>query len=385
MAEVQGFCDEAFEPVRTLMQQYLDSGEELGASVFVDWNGKSVVDLWGGFCDKSRTQPWIKNTITNVWSISKTVTNLAALVLVDRGLLGLNEKVATYWPEFGQNGKENIEVRHILSHTSGVSGWDTPFSTEDMYDLETSASRLAKQAPWWEPGTASGYHAHNQGHLVGELVRRVTGKSLQQFVAEEISGPLKADFRFGALESEWGRVSDIFPPEEVLDMEGLKALDPSHPAYRTFTGPFPNAAAANTAQWRKAELGALNGHGNARSVARILSTVSLEGEANGLSLLSPNTVNRIFEEQANGVDLVLGKHLRFGNGYGLPCSTVPHIPEGRVCYWGGWGGSIIMMDLDKRLTICYVMNKMRPGTLGSPQGVSYVRAIYDSIRQTEGN
>lgn len=144
-----------------------------------------------------------ENTITNVWSTTKTVTNLAALMLADRRQLDPYAPVAKYWPEFAENGKERIEVRHLLSHTSGVSGWEAPFQTEDMYDWDSSTRRLAAQAPWWEPGTASGYHAANQGHLIGELVRRLTGKHLKTFVAEEIAGPLGADFHSGARKADW--------------------------------------------------------------------------------------------------------------------------------------------------------------------------------------
>jgi CubicO group peptidase (beta-lactamase class C family) len=209
----------------------------------------------------------------------------------------------------------------------------------------------------------------------------VTGKSLKQFVAEDICQPLGADFQLGAMESDWIRTSDVYPPEQTDVADSLRALDPSQPAFKTFTGPVPNAAAANTVEWRNADLGACNGHGNARSIVQILSTISLGGQASGIRLLSSKTVDRIFEEQANGVDLVLGKPLRLGIGYGLPCPTVPHIPEGRVCYWGGWGGSIIIMDVDKQLTIGYVMNKMSPETLGSERGKNYVRSIYDGVRE----
>lgn len=383
MAKVQGSCDEAFDDVKKLMQQYLDAGEEVGASMYVDWRGKGVVNLWGGFCEEDRTGPWTEDTITNVWSLSKTVTNLAALMLADRGLIDLDENVAKYWPEFGANGKDNIKVRHILAHTSGVSGWDQPISLEDLYDPERSASLLAKQAPWWDPGTASGYHALNQGHLVGELVRRVTGKSLKKFISDEISKPLGADFQLGAKESDWPRISNVIPPDVTEIAAGLKALDPNQPAFKTFTGPPPDAAAANTTGWRNAEIGAANGHGNARSVVQILSTISLGGESQGVRLLSPETVERIFEEQANGVDLVLGLPLRFGIGYGLPNASVPHLPEGRVCYWGGWGGSALIMDVDRGLTIGYVMNKMAPETLGSARGLSYVRSIYDVINKVK--
>ena len=378
MVDVQGTCDARFEPVRDVLAEQLDSGNDTGASIAVNVDGRTVADLWGGWCDEEHRTPWGENTITNVWSTTKTVTNLAALMLADRGLLDPYAPVAKYWPEFAENGKERIEVRHILSHTSGVSGWEAPFTTEDMYDTEAATRQLATQAPWWEPGTASGYHAQNQGHLVGELVRRLTGKTLKTFVAQEIAGPLGADFQIGAIEADWDRIAPVTPPPPLpFD---LASLDPGSPVYKTFTGPVADAAAANTPAWRRAELGALNGHGNARSVARILRVLALGGEAGGVRLLSPDAIGLIFDEQSHGPDLVLGVPLRFGIGYALPeTETVPYIPPGRTCFWGGWGGSVILMDLDARTTISYMMNKMGPGIIGSDRSEAYVRAIQDCL------
>ena len=378
MVDVQGTCDARFEPVRDVLAEQLDSGNDTGASIAVNVDGRTVADLWGGWCDPGHGRPWTENTITNVWSTTKTVTNLAALMLVDRGQLDPYSPVAKYWPEFAENGKERIEVRHILSHTSGVSGWEAPFTTEDMYDRDASTRQLATQAPWWEPGTASGYHAQNQGHLVGELVRRLTGKTLKTFVAQEIAGPLGADFQIGAIEADWDRIAPVTPPPPLpFD---LASLDPESPVYKTFTGPVADAAAANTPAWRRAELGALNGHGNARSVARILRVLALGGEAGGVRLLSPETIGLIFDEQSHGPDLVLGVPLRFGIGYALPeTETVPYIQPGRTCFWGGWGGSVIIMDLDARTTISYMMNKMGPGIIGSDRSEAYVRAIQDCL------
>jgi CubicO group peptidase (beta-lactamase class C family) len=377
MAEVavEGTCGERYEPVRTALAAQLASGGELGAAIVVNVDGETVVDIWGGFRDEARTTPWTRDTITNVWSTTKTVTNLAALMLADRGQLDVYAPVARYWPEFAANGKQDIEVRHVLSHTSGVSGWEQPFSTEDMYDWDKSTSQLAAQAPWWEPGTASGYHALNQGHLVGEIIRRITGKSLRQFVAEEIAGPLGADFQIGAAERDWDRIADIVPPPPLpFDMD---SIDPQSPAFKTMTGPVPDASAANTPGWRHADMGACNGHGNARSVARILSALALDGQVDGVRLLGPETIDLIFDEQARGVDLVLGVPLRFGIGYGLPLpETIGYLPDERICFWGGWGGSIIAMDLGRRLTISYMMNKMGPGVIGSDRSEAYVRAIY---------
>ena len=193
MAEVHGNCDDRFTAVRDALARNLE-GDELGASVAVDLDGETVVDLWGGYRDLDRTTPWTEDTIVNGWSTTKTVLALAALMLVERGELDVDAPVGDYWPEFAAHGKKNVLVRHLLGHTSGVSGWDPPFSIKDMYDWETSTERLAAQAPWWEPGTASGYHANNQGHLVGELIRRITGKTFKKFVAEEIAGPLGADY-----------------------------------------------------------------------------------------------------------------------------------------------------------------------------------------------
>ncbi|HKD87920.1 MAG TPA: serine hydrolase domain-containing protein [Streptosporangiaceae bacterium] len=378
MADLQGKCDERFSALRSALQQNVDSGAELGASLVLDLDGEIAVDLWGGYRDEARTQPWERDTITNVWSTTKTVTSLAALMLADRGELDVDAPVARYWPEFAAAGKQAVLVRHLLSHSSGVSGLDQPAVMEDLYDFDKATSRFAAQAPWWPPGTASGYHALNFGHLVGEVLRRITGTSLKQFVGDQIAGPLGADFQIGAAEHDWGRIANVVPPPPLpFD---LQALGLDSPAVKTFTGPPADAAAANNAAWRLADIGAANGHGNARSVARILSVVSRGGEVDGIRLLRPETIELIFREQSNGVDLVLGVPLRYGIGYGLPqLDSLPYIPDEKICFWGGWGGSVIIMDLGRRMTISYMMNKMGPGIIGSDRSEQYVRAIYDVV------
>jgi CubicO group peptidase (beta-lactamase class C family) len=378
MADVQGTCQPRFDGLRAALQHNVDVGEELGASFVIDVDGEIVADLWGGHRDPGRTQAWDEHTITNVWSTTKTVTSLAALMLVDRGLLDVFAPVARYWPEFAAAGKEHVEVRHLLSHTSGVSGLDQPAAVEDLYDWEKATARYAAQAPWWEPGTASGYHAINYGHLIGEVVRRITGTSLKQFVAEEIAGPLGADFQIGAAESDWDRIADVVPPPPLsIDLD---ALDPLSPSVRTLTGPAFGAEVANTPGWRGADIGGGNGHGNARSVARILSAIARGGTVDGVRLLNPATIELIFQEQAHGPDVVLGVPLRWGIGYGLPeAETLPGLPQEKICFWGGWGGSMIIMDLGRRLTISYMMNKMGPGIIGSERSAAYTRLVYDAL------
>jgi CubicO group peptidase (beta-lactamase class C family) len=378
MADIDGTCDERFESVRTALAQNVDSGEELGASIAVDLDGDVAVDIWGGHKDEARTQRWERDTITNVWSTTKTVTSLAALILVDRGELDVDAPVARYWPEFAANGKQDVLVRNLMGHTSGVSGLEQPAVTEDLYDWEKSTARFASQAPWWAPGTASGYHALNYGHLIGEVLRRITGTTLRQFVANEIAGPLGADFQIGAAEADWGRIADVIPPPPLpFDLE---AIGMDSPAVKTLTGPLVAAETANTADWRRADIGAANGHGNARSVARILSTVSRGGEVDGIRLVRPETIDVIFREQSRGVDLVLGVPLRYGIGYGLPVpETLPYVPDQKICFWGGWGGSVILMDVGRKMTVAYMMNKMGPGIIGSDRAEQYVRAIYAAL------
>jgi CubicO group peptidase (beta-lactamase class C family) len=379
VADIEGFCNAPFEKLVDVLSGTLDNGGDLGASVAVTVEGTLVADFWGGWADAARTTPWQRDTIVNVWSTTKTMTSLAALVLVDRGQLDVNAPVSRYWPEFAQNGKDDIRVRHLMSHTSGVSGWEQPVVQEDIYDWEKSTSMLAAQAPWWEPGTASGYHAINQGHLVGEVVRRITGKSLGTFFAEEIAGPLGADFHIGLSPEHDHRVSPVIaPPPLPID---LATLDMASPMFKTFTGPPVDATYANTEAWRRAEIGAANGHGNARSVARIQAIVANGGTVDGVTLLSPPTIETIFEVQADGTDLVLGAPLKFGIGYGLPQpDTLPYLPQdGQLCFWGGWGGSIIIVDVGRRMTLAYMMNQMAPGIIGGPTATELITAAYTAL------
>jgi CubicO group peptidase (beta-lactamase class C family) len=377
-----GTCSARFDPLRELFAAKLESGEDLGASLAVNIDGEMVVDLWGGWADEARTVPWTENTITNVFSTTKCMTSLAALVLVDRGELDLDATVAKYWPEFAARGKAGIKVRHLLSHTSGVSGWEQPITLEDLYDWDESTARLAAQAPWWEPGTASGYHGTTYGHLIGEVIRHVTGRRLGEFFAAQIAGPLGADFHIGLAPSEFRRVAESvapgWPPTD------LTRLDPDSVAYKSVTGPLgdPNIALSRTERWRRADMGAFNGIGNARSVARIQSAVACGGEVGGVRLLSPRTIDRIFEVQSDGIDLVLGCRVKLGVGYGLPWPEIlPFVPAGRACFGAGAGGSLVIADADRRLTVAYVMNKMVPCPIVGPIAAALVERVYDIVNR----
>jgi CubicO group peptidase (beta-lactamase class C family) len=375
-AEVQGTCDARFTAVRDTLAAQLRSGDDVGASIAVYWHGEPVVDIWGGWADEERTRPWERDTITNVWSTTKTMTFLVALMLHDRGRLDFHAPVVQYWPEFAQGGKERVEVRHVMGHTAGLPGWEGPLQPEDLADWEKCTSALAAQAPWWTPGDGSGYHAVTQGYLIGEIVRRITGESIGSWFAREVAEPLGADFHIGLPASEDARVSNVIPPPPInpADFEGQV----SDVMLKTFLNPPIDASMAHHEWWRRAEIPAANGQGNARSVAAVQSVIAGRGEARGVRLLSAQGTDPVFEVQADGVDRVLGVQQRIGMGYGL--SNPPEMPLGpRACYWGGYGGSVIVMDQDAELTICYVMNRMESGLVGDLRGANVLLATLASL------
>lgn len=376
--DVQGTCAPGFEGVRAALAANLEQGKDVGACAAVTVDGRLVADVWGGFQDPEKTTPWERDTLINVWSTTKTMAAISMLVLIDRGEVDVDAPVATYWPEFKAGGKEQVLVRHIMSHTAGLSGWQEPMKPEDLYDWDLTCSRLAAQEPWWEPGTASGYHAISQGYLEGEVVRRVTGQTIGTFFAKEIAGPLDADFHIGTPASCDDRIALVIPPPPLVP-EGVE-IDMTSVAMRTLTNPPLDAAQSWTIPWRRAEIPAAGGHGNARSVATVQSALACGGEVNGVKLFSEATANIVFREQCNGTDLVLGVPLQHGIGYGLPGQLLP-LPNDRTCFWGGWGGSLIIIDLDARMTVSFVMNRMGEGTVGDDRSAAIVLAAYAGLAE----
>ncbi|MER6675690.1 serine hydrolase domain-containing protein [Streptomyces sp. NPDC000983] len=357
-SDIQGSYDELFAAVPQALADLLDGGD-VGGSVAVFVDGEPVVDVWGGYADPARTAPWRRDTLVNVWSVTKTMTSLCALVLADRGDLDVDAPVARYWPEFAAAGKERVLVRHVLAHTAGLPDWDPPLATEELYDRSGVTARLAAQEPLWEPGTAAGYHSLTQGFLVGELVRRVTGRGLGVFFAEEVAGPLGADFHIGLPAEHDVRVAPAVPPPG-LDEEYASGPGPAT-ALRVRDG--------NTPAWRRAEIPAASGFGNARSVALVQSAMACGGTVGGVRLLSPAGCERAWQEQFSGEDRVLGMPTRWGLGYGMFGST---------CGWGGWGGSLVMIEPETRSVVAYMTNQMREPTEDT-RGLEIVMSAQDGI------
>ncbi|MEU3335724.1 serine hydrolase domain-containing protein [Streptomyces sp. NPDC002144] len=364
MADIEGSYDDLFTAVPNALGALLDAGDTGGSvAVFVD--GEPVVDVWGGFADKERTVPWGRDTLVGVFSVTKTMTALCALVLADRGELDVDAPVARYWPEFAAAGKEGVLVRHLLSHTAGLPDWEGP--VEELYDWPAATARLAAQAPLWEPGSAAGYHSLTQGFLVGEVIRRVSGRSVGEFFAEEIAGPLGADFHLGLGPEHDHRVAPaVPPPSRDEDYAASAAGGPEVPAAATAI----RLRDGNSLAWRRAQIPAASGFGNARSVALVQSVLACAGTVDGVRVLSPAGCERAVREQFSGDDLRLGMPMRWGLGYGL---------FGGTYGWGGWGGSLVMIDPEARMVVAYVTNQMRePGD--DNRGLEIVMSAYDGVQ-----
>ncbi|KAL4778544.1 beta-lactamase/transpeptidase-like protein [Aspergillus varians] len=378
---VQGHCDPCFASLREIFADRLRTDAEIGASICVSINGKTVVDLWGGYSTLARTEPWTRDTIAPVWSISKTITALATLLLIDRDQLHPDDPVANYWPAFDTDDKRSIRVKHFLSHSAGLPSWDPELPVSELLsNTPLATEKLIAQNPWWEPGTASGYHLISQGLLLGELVYRVSGKPLTQFISDELATPLAADFHLGLQdENQWHRMAEMVQPPPIpaeLLKSAPSASNPMGIAIRAMRGCRIEAQHSTTPAFRRSGIGSMCGFSNARGFNKILEIITHRGTVGGKQFLKPSTADLIFQTQVEGLDLVLGVPLKLGMGFGLSNGKIEWLPTGNVCFWGGYGGSLAIMDVDRGVTFTYAMNRMEMGTLGNSNAEAYVRELY---------
>jgi CubicO group peptidase (beta-lactamase class C family) len=373
-----GSCDERFAAVKDAFETNVRERDEIGAAAAVSFDGELVVDLWAGHADKERTRPWERDTLVNVYSTTKGMTALCAHRLVEEGRLDLDAPVADYWPGFAQAGKAHVPVRQLLCHQAGLAAVAKLLPGEALYDWDAMCEALAAQEPWWEPGTAHGYHAVTFGWLVGEVVRRITGESLGSTFRTMFAEPLDLDFHIGLDEAEHGRVAEIVP-QDPPSMEGEAAQlakafleEPEGVTARAFVNPPTMALGPNNAAWRNAEIPGANGHGTARALATIYGHVAL---ADG-KVLGRESVERCRTEHAFGPDRVLGVTTRFGLGFMLPGST----PDAGSTLGGGSfghpgaGGSLGLVDPEARIGLGYVMNRMGPRILLDDRAIALAEA-----------
>ena len=348
--DIKGNCSEEFAALEEAFAANFVDGLDIGASLCMTQDGETIVDIWGGFADAGRQRPWEKDTIANIWSTTKIPTIITILVCIDRGLLDLDAPVATYWPEFAQQGKEKITVREAMTHRARVPGFKVPIAVESIADWNECVGRIAAETPWFDDDRIC-YHALSFGFILGELVQRVTGRPFRQFFYEELAEPLGADILMGLNDkSELARVADFLNAAPMPHEEG----DIGYQVFHSFGEPMESDVWFKNWDLRTAVNPAGSGLANARGMCRLATMMANGGTLDGRTYLSPATISEASTEQYHGLDPMLGD-IRLGLGFGLDGSGFP-APTPDAFHWGGYGGSWCFMDTKRRLAGAYVMN-----------------------------
>lgn len=376
-APVEGWYRSDLEAVKNVFAG-LHAGEseeaEIGSSVAIYAGGALVAEMWGGWVDEERVEPWRQDTLVQIQSAIKGVAATCVHILIDRGLIDLDTPVATYWPEFAANDKGRIKVRHVLAQTSGLV-YAEGVASGDFYRPDVMAAALAAQPALWEAGTKAGYQMVTQGFLIAEIVRRVDGRSIGRFIAEEIAGPLGADIHLGLNDEQIARTANLIFPQASAQL----SIDPGALVFKAMNGiPGPPAVISNTAEWRRAEIAAANGHATARGLARLYSALAASGRDGGL--MSRGTLDQAIEEQHDMVEGVLGRHYHNAAGYLLHSPPIVEF-AGRVSAFGhhGMGGSVGFADLDGEIGFAYVTNRLHSRETNGPRSTSLIEAFYAAI------
>lgn len=376
---ISGTCEDRFQPVADEFQRNFTDRNEIGASLAVFHEGRLVLDLWGGHRDPCRQSSWERDTLVNLFSTTKMVTALCLLHLADCGQIDLDSPVCHYWPNFASNGKDNILVRHVLSHTAGLPGFTPKVQFAELLDWEKVIRLLEAERPWWQPGTKIGYHPLTYGYLLGEVVRQVTGKTLGCYLHDEICGPLGIDFYIGLPASEEHRVSEIIPEQDKVNPSLIALVKLAFPISRKVMGnPQFGGKDFNSRVCRAAEIPAANGMGNARSVAQLGSILAGEGKFNGHQVLTRSMVQFAVKEHARGKDVV-----KFGFPTACGLGVFLHNPQilpGRYSFFAsGLGGSVCVMDMEKNVTIAYVMNRMAEFKEGDRRSIPLIESLWKCL------
>ena len=383
--KIEGTCDPKFNRVKDAFAENFEKRGEVGAAAAVMLDGKSVVDIWAGHADKEKTRPWARDTLVNVYSTTKGVTAICAHRLADKGLLDIDAPVAKYWPEFAQAGKDKLPVRYLLSHKAGLAAVRKTLDEDALFKWDKMTTALAEQEPWWEPGTKHGYHALTFGYLVGEVIRRITGKTPGTYLRDEIAGPLGLDLHIGLDAKNDARTGDMIPTpppapgEPNLFAEIMK--DTESVTFKAFMNP-PGGmrpGLVNTREWRAAEIPAANGHTTARSLAKLYGAVARGGELDGVRVMSKEQVAQCSIEQSNGPDALLILNTRFSLGFMMSQPGASLGPNAKSFGHPGAGGSLGYADPEAKIGFGYTMNKMHAGLLIDARATALIDAVYASM------
>ncbi|MBM4269584.1 MAG: beta-lactamase family protein [Deltaproteobacteria bacterium] len=377
-----GYCDARFAVVRDEFVTNLEERGDVGAAVAVSVGGRVVVDLWGGWADAAQTRAWQRDSLVNFFSVSKGLTTLCVLQLVDRGLLDLDAPVARVWPELAQQGKDGITLREVLSHRAGLPAIREILPDGAMLAFGRMTRALESETPWWPPGSAHGYHVNTFGYLAGEVVRRVAGKTIGAWLRENVAGPLGADVHIGLPQSEHERVAEFLwppiavppgpPPPEASDDERMR--------WATYWNPpgLSGGLWVNTAAWRSAEIPSTNGHGTARGVARVYAALAKRGTIDGVHVVGESVIADAAREHSSGVDRILQRPSRFGVGFQLTQPERPLGPNAGAFGHFGTGGSVGFCDPEADVAFGYVMNDLGP-RWQNPRNRALIDSVYASL------
>lgn len=362
--DIAGRCEPGFESIRSAFHRCFAELGETGAAVCVYHDGRPVADLWGGMADPATQRPWTSETLVHVYSVTKPFAALCLLQLVDGGRVDLDAPVAEYWPEFAQAGKSGIPVRWLLTHQSGLLGIRQPLPREAIFDWDRIVACLAAEEPWWPPGRRHGEHALFFGHLVGEVVRRVTRQSLGRYLRDEVAGPWGLDFHVGLDQTAESRCARVVGMDD--DWRAGLGMAPGSLSEQALGNPpgLLDADLVNSGAWRRAEVPAVNGHGTAHAVARFYGGLSLGGDLDGVRILSDGLVREAASAQSSGVDVLLGRPLDWGLGFQL---------ESDGFGFGGLGGALGWGNLEHRFGFGYVTHRMA----GHDRAMTVYQALAD--------
>lgn len=376
--EIYGTCPAKFSAVKDVFAaNFTDAPEglnEVGARFSITVEGQTVIDLWGGTADVAGDRPFTQTTLVPVFSSGKAVMALLIATCVERGLLSYDEKVASYWPDFAQNGKGDLTVGQLMSHQAGLPGFDEPVDPAIWYDPPAVLARLAAQKPMWEPGTASGYHPISIGLMAGELFRIVDGRSMGTALREDFCEPFGLDLWIGTPASEHDRAAEMKRPSALPKLGQLDALK---------MAAFVNRGAApggrGSAEWREAEIPSANMHASGADLASVLSIIANGGRLGSKTFLSESTIAQLSRERIHGPDKILPFDLSWAAGlmrneglniFGTNPDALGHC---------GWGGSLVWADALARVSGAYVMNRQSPHLIGDPRAVALVNAVYAAL------
>lgn len=374
---IRGQLAKGYEPILAAFIANFERGEEVGACAAATHKGHIVADLWGGFADRTKIRAWSQDTIVCMMSVNKALHALCMFRAQEQGHFSLAEPIAKYWPEFAQQGKSHIPIQWVLDHRSGLPVVEPRLARGNIYDHAAMADGFAAMKPLWEPGTQAGYHILSQGFLLAEILRRTTGKTMGQYFSEEIAKPLSIDYYMGVPNTEIYRCADY------LMVAGGTILDEAAQNPQSWQGRAWGQLYAdedfNSSDWRQAEITSANGHGNARSVARVFSAMVNGGKVDGYQVLQPSSIEAMTKQQHNLTEIVMGRAYHQASG------VLRNSPP--VCWQGpnpnsfghhGVGGSIVMADPDYQLSFAYGMNKMHPRKDNGPRAGGLIKALYES-------